>query len=150
MKKNIFFIITIFAFHFAQAQVNDKFSDGNFTANPIWMGDTSKFIVNSNFQLQLNAPAITDTASISTVSNRLDSTEWQFWVKLDFAPSTSNQLRTYLSSDSMNLKKTSNGYFIQMGTSGSNDSIEFFKQVANVKTKIAGGLKGHCGKNTTR
>ncbi len=148
MKNLIFCLLIVFSFHFASAQVNDKFTDGNFTANPTWLGDTSKFIVNSNLQLQLNAPAITDTAYISTISNRLDSTEWQFWVKLDFAPSTSNQLRAYLSSDSQNLKKTSNGYFIQMGTAGSNDSIEFFKQVANVKTKIGGGLKGHCGKNT--
>ncbi len=148
MKNLIFCLLIIFSFHFANAQVNDKFSDGNFTANPTWLGDTSKFIVNSNLQLQLNAPANTDTAQISTISNRLDSTEWQFWVKLDFAPSTSNQLRAYLSSDSMNLKKTSNGYFIQMGTAGSNESIELFKQVAGVKTKIGGGLPGHCGKNT--
>ena len=148
MKKIIFCLLILFAIKFANAQVNDQFTDGNFSSNPTWLGDTSKFIVNQNFQLQLNAPAIADTASISTISNRLDSTEWQFWVKLDFSPSTSNQLRAYLSSDSMNLKKTANGYFIQMGTSGSNDSIELFKQVASVKTKIGGGLKGHCGKNT--
>ena len=147
MKNLIYCLLIIFSFHFAQAQVNDKFTDGNFTVSPIWMGDTSKFIVNSIFQLQLNAPAKIDTASISTISNRLDSTEWQFWVKLDFSPSTSNQLRAYLSSDSQNLKTPSNGYFIQMGTAGSNDSIELFKQVAGLKTKIGGGLKGHCGKN---
>ena len=88
MKKLIFSLLLIFTFHFVNAQVNDNFSDGNFTANPTWLGDTTKFIVNSSFQLQLNAPAITDTAYISTISNRLDSTEWQFWVKLDFSPST--------------------------------------------------------------
>ena len=75
MKKIIFCLLILFAIKFANAQVNDQFTDGNFSSNPTWLGDTSKFIVNQNFQLQLNAPAIADTASISTISNRLDSTE---------------------------------------------------------------------------
>jgi hypothetical protein len=51
-------------------------------------------------------------------------------------------------SNQQNLKSNLNGYFIQMGTTGSVDSIEFFKQTGLIKTKIAGGVKGHCGKAT--
>jgi hypothetical protein len=133
-------------FNPANAQVNDKFTDGDFTNNPSWMGDTAKFDVNALNKLQLNAPTITDTAIMVTASTKVDTTEWQFFVQLNFSPSTSNQLRAYLMSDQQNLKGSLNGYFIQMGTSGSVDSIEFFKQQGTVKTKIAGGVKGHCGK----
>ncbi|MEY4875530.1 MAG: hypothetical protein RL708_679, partial [Bacteroidota bacterium] len=132
----------------SEAQISDKFTDGNFTANPSWIGDTAKFDVNALSQLQLNAPTISDTAFIATSNTMLDTTEWQFFTKLDFSPSTSNQLRVYLMSNQQNLKSNLNGYFIQMGTTGSVDSIEFFKQTGLIKTKIAGGVKGHCGKAT--
>ncbi|MFM2226381.1 MAG: hypothetical protein RJA07_2583 [Bacteroidota bacterium] len=131
-----------------EAQINDKFTDGNFSANPSWMGDTAKFDINALSQLQLNAPTISDTAFIASSNTMLDTTEWQFFTKLDFSPSTSNQLRVYLMSNQQNLKSSLNGYFIQMGTTGSVDSIEFFEQTGLIKTKIAGGVKGHCGKAT--
>jgi hypothetical protein len=51
----------------AMAQINDNFSDGNFTANPVWSGDNSKFTVAAN-ELWLNAPVVTDVAFLSTQS----------------------------------------------------------------------------------
>ena len=131
-----------------EAQIIDKFTDGNFIANPSWIGDTAKFDVNPLSQLQLNAPVVSDTGYLVSANTMMDTTEWQFFTKLDFSPSTSNQLRVYLSSNQSNLKSSLNGYFIQMGTTGSVDSIEFFKQSGLIKSKIAGGLKGHCGKAT--
>ena len=148
MKKYIFSILISISYLFADAQVSDQFTDGDFTVNPSWTGDVANFTINSNFQLQLNAPAISDTSQLVTTSMRLDSSEWQFYTKLDFSPSTSNQLRYYLASDNSNLSGLLNGYFLQMGISGSKDSIEFFKQMGTTKTKLAGGIQGHCGKNT--
>ena len=38
-----------------KAQVRDDFSDGNFTSDPAWSGDTAAFEINSLNQLHLNS-----------------------------------------------------------------------------------------------
>ena len=48
------FLLLVFITSFAQAQVSDSFTDGNFTANPIWTGDGTEFTINTSQQLQLN------------------------------------------------------------------------------------------------
>ncbi|MDD3645348.1 MAG: hypothetical protein PHR19_07465, partial [Bacteroidales bacterium] len=67
MKNSLFFgIILIFfaiksftgiLFNPLFSQITDSFTDGDFTNNPTWVGDTLNFKVNSAFQLQLDAPA---------------------------------------------------------------------------------------------
>ena len=49
---------------------------------------------------------------------------WEIFLKLDFAPSTSNQLKVFLASTSDDLATTS-GYFFEIGASGNEDPLEF-------------------------
>ena len=66
-----FSILILLSFpHFGQ--LSDDFSDGDFTNNPQWGGDTSEFIVNADFKLQLNAPSVTDTSYLSVETGTLD------------------------------------------------------------------------------
>jgi hypothetical protein len=112
------------------------FSDNDFTSNPVWDGDQSKFQINGSQQLQLNGASATDTAYLYTANSQVQNTEWNFWVNLKFQPSTQNQLRVYLVSDQQNLYGSLNGYFIQIGETGSNDSVKLYRQDGAVVTKF--------------
>lgn len=125
------------------AQVDDDFTDGNFSADPAWNGDVAKFEVNAAQQLHLNAPAVTDTACIYTGNTSIDNTEWLFYFKLDFSPSGSNLLKTYLVADQPDFRQPLNGYFLKMGEDGSNDGIDFYLQQGTTETLLLSGIDGH-------
>lgn len=116
-----FFPVTVFS------QLNDDFSDGNFSDDPPWIGSLDKFQINSSNQLQL----VSDEAGIaylSTENNLINDIEWHFWVKLSFSPSGNNNARIYLVSDNSDMTSGFNGYFLQLGEAGSGDAIELFRQ----------------------
>ena len=96
MKKLL--VILLFLPQILFCQLSDNFEDGDFTSNPSWNGSTDQFIVNSNFQLQLNALAEGNAYLTSTYSSQ-GITEWHFFIKLSFSPSGNNFARVFLSSD---------------------------------------------------
>ncbi|MEM1407873.1 MAG: lamin tail domain-containing protein, partial [Bacteroidota bacterium] len=55
------------------------------------------------------------------------SLTWQFNVEYDQAPSGSNNIRVYFGSDKADLSDSPSGYYIQLGESGSDDGIDFYK-----------------------
>lgn len=127
-------IYYIFLFPMAlMAQVKDDFTDGNFTSNPSWVGDTSDFTVNSQLQLQLNATG-SDTSCLAVQNTISSGMEWSFWIKLSFNTSLNNFARVYLGSDSPDLKGTINAVYLQIG--GSGDSIVLYRQSRNIHIPI--------------
>lgn len=143
--KAIFRIITLLCFLCSgtlQAQFTDNFSDGNFTANPIWTGQTAQYIVNPSFQLRSNGLAATDTITLSTPSTVINNAEWQFWFQLNFAPSASNFVQIYLVSDQQDLTGPLNGYYIKVGENLTGDGLDLYKQTGLTSTLVIGGLNG--------
>ncbi len=128
---------------FSFAQVNDDFTDGDFTTNPVWSGEDSKFTVNTGNQLQLNGLASTDTAYLSTANSSIDSAEWQFYVKMQFDPSNNNYLKVYLVSDQANLEGPLNGYFLRLGENLSNDDIDLYRQDGTAEVLVIDGVDGN-------
>ncbi len=140
-----------FAFLFASvsAQVAEDFSDGDFTNNPAWNGDVAKFIVNANFELQSNGnPSAGDTLALTTSTTLIDSVEFLFRVKLDFNPSSANYTRIYLVSDNANLRTALNGYYIQLGETGSSDTIKIFRQTGTASALVFTGNAEIIGSTT--
>jgi hypothetical protein len=139
----IFTLLSIFISSIVSAQVTDNFSDGDFTANPAWVGDGAEFIVNASQQLQLNN-TIAGASYLSTTSptSSLNNTEWQFYIKQSFAGSGSNYGRVYLASDQSNLEGSLNGYYLQFGEAGSLDAVELFRQTGTTSTSVARGTNG--------
>lgn len=139
----LLFLLCVPTFLHAQT-LFDPFEDGNFQ-NPDWSGDTTQFVHDPQQFLQSNGPAATDTLSIATSFNAGAEIEWRFDAGYPFAPSTSNYLRVYLSADTSNLAGELNGYFVQAGESGSNDSYDLYRQDGNSREKIIDGIEGQAG-----
>src|SRR5258706_1424522 len=136
--KTIIFLVAITTVCFGQVQ--DDFSDGDFTGNPAWSGSTSQFIVNASKQLQLNN-TVAGQSYLSTpfVANTLDNYEWQVYVKQGFSSSGSNYGRVYLTSDQSDLTQPLNGYYLQFGEALSNDAIQLFRQNGTASVSVCRG-----------
>ncbi|MCB9226605.1 MAG: lamin tail domain-containing protein [Chitinophagales bacterium] len=121
-------------------QFQDNFSDGNFNSNPPWIGNTDSFEIDTNEKLHLNAPANTAESFLSTASQGAINGFWEFYVKLDFNPSSSNKALVYLMSNNDNLKQALNGYFIMIGNTA--DEISLYRQDGTNTTNIIDGTDG--------
>jgi hypothetical protein len=141
MRKFILFSAVVLFFSPCRAQFSDSFTDGNFTLNPSWTGDESVFAVNASAQLQLTASGEGISALSSGFSAEAE-TEWNFWVKLGFAPSDNNMARVYLTADQQDLKSPLNGYYIRLGESGSADAIELVRQSGTIHSVVCRGTDG--------
>ncbi len=135
-------------FHHGFSQVDENFTDGNFTANPAWSGDDSLFQVNANFQLQSKGTSGTAKDIYLSTASTVTQGEWRFWVRFNLSPSNQNFCKYYLMSDSANLKGQLNGYYVQLGgITGSNDSIMLMKQKGNAITQVIGGRRATVSKS---
>lgn len=133
------FILFLLSGLCVKAQLQDDFSDGNFTALPTWAGNNADFIVNAAKELQLNASAAgTSYLSVSDPYSP-DNSEWRFRIKLAFSPSSSNYARVYLLSDHADLTQPLNGYYIQLGETGANDQPELFRQSGTQHVSVCRG-----------
>lgn len=148
--KNTLIPILLFCLPFGLiAQLTDDFSDGDFTNNPSWLGQTTLFQVNTG-ELQLSDPAPSSSNSSSLVvtapTASEDPTVWEFLVKLTFAPSTSNYASVYLNASNTDLNQDLQGYFVKIGgISGSDDAIELYRQDGSSTNLLLTGTAGAVG-----
>ena len=118
----IIFILLPFCLH---CQVKDDFSDGNFTSDPAWTGDTASFRVNSSKELQLNSSGA-DTSCLFTRLDPTEETEWSFLVRMSFNTSQNNYSRVYLCSASAEISGDMDAIYLQLG--GAGDSVFLLRQ----------------------
>jgi len=128
------------------AQLADDFSDGDFTNDPEWLGDTGKFAVN-NGELQLqDTDAGTSQLYVPAATSTEEATTWRFYIRLEFAPSASNNARVYLNADANDLLGDLQGYYLQIGgISGDQDALELYRQDGSSETLLISGQAGALG-----
>ncbi|GAB3199187.1 hypothetical protein ABID22_001779 [Pontibacter aydingkolensis] len=145
MKQTLLTILLLLPL-WVNAQLQENFSDGNFTQNPTWAGDESSFIVNSQNQLQSNGPAVTGTIlHLSTPSQAVVGTTWEFWANLKLATSSTNYTDVYLTSDKEDLKSADiNGYFVRIGNTADEVSL-YRKDAGKTAVMIINGQDGTIG-----
>lgn len=138
--KLLLILLGCLAISVASAQVADDFSDGDFTQNPTWAGNGTDFTVNPVGELQLNATTA-GAATLAVKTSIPSDAVWDFKFRLEFAPSNQNLFRVYLGADRPDLANA-NGYFLQMGETGSADAIRFFRQHLATRSELAAGQAG--------
>jgi hypothetical protein len=128
------------------AQFSDNFTDGEFTSNPAWSGNTSKFVVSAGKELQLyENPQVEGTSYLSTPSEAIYDASWEFLVKMQFNPSSTNYCDVYLVSNNSDLSAATNGYFVRLGNTA--DEVSLYRKSVSSATMIINGTDGRL--NTT-
>jgi hypothetical protein len=143
MKKTILIItLIICCFSNTQAQLNETFTDGNFTANPAWVGGVADWIVNPSFQLQSNNLVANSTYYLSTANTLATTTQWDFYCNLTFNTSSTNYADVFLTASASDITlNTTTGYFVRIGNT--NDEICLYKKDAiGTITRIIDGVDG--------
>ena len=126
------------------SQFTENFSDGSFQSVPPaprtvnWVGDAENFIVNSAFQLQLNAPTNGSPSQLGTASSLSANTLWEWWIKYDFNPTSSNYAKVFLCSDESNLTGSLNGLFVRIGYT--NKNVCLISQKGNTTKILIDGI----------
>lgn len=145
MRKICFSIFITIYFLFCstvKAQVSEQFSDGDYTNNPAWIGNTADWIVNAAGQLQSNNTTASSTFYLSTANNMATSTQWQMFVQVAFNTSSANYVDVYLTASASDLTNSNTtGYFVRVGNT--DDEISLYRKDAGGATvKIIDGVNG--------
>lgn len=139
MKKALFFIFYFTPLMLLSQQTiswSDDFSDGDFTHNPTWSGTADNFIINKDKQLQSNAPGAS-RSYLSTSSEVFENGVWEFWVRINYNPTSQNYSMVYIISDRVDVSGEVNGYYVQIGNTAK--EISLYRQEGSKRTKIIDG-----------
>lgn len=142
-KLLIYSLILLFPISLS-GQFTDDFSDGDFTQAENWAGSDSDFIVNSNFELQLNAYAAGESYLSTEVSTN-ETTVWRFRSGnfLSDDPSSNNFSRVYVKSNNADLTSSLNGYYVKLGgESNDTDALELYRQDGTNSELVCRGTEG--------
>lgn len=123
------------------SQVKDDFSDGDFTDNPVWQGDSDKFRIDTKKgQLRLNDESRSGLAYLSTPSSLLRETTWTFYVHLLFNSSVNNYALFYLAATTADFNGEQEAYMVAIG--GKSDDIILYRQNGKEVIPIIEGVAG--------
>jgi len=152
MRKTLLSLSILFFysyFNLNAQNLQDDFSDGDINNKTQWTGDTNDFIVNENYQLQLNfqgEPWKPSYISTLVQSENIGEKEWRFDVSLDFSPSNSNKTEIYLASTTEKLADFENpiggeeAYYLEIGENGDDDGISlYYRTATNIQLIARGG-----------
>ncbi|MFL5739706.1 MAG: lamin tail domain-containing protein [Flavisolibacter sp.] len=123
------------------SQVQEDFSDGDFTSNPSWTGSIHDFTITASGLLQSTNTATNSIFYLSTANHLSLMTQWDFLVRLNFNPSSVNYVDVFLTASDSDLTLTgTTGYFVRIGNTL--DEVSLFRKDPGGIVKIIDGLDG--------
>ncbi len=106
--------------------VCDDFSNQDLLHQTQWTGDTMDFMVNNEFQLQLNADSGGGSFLFAELPFSFEM-QWELDIRLDFAPSAGNRLIIFLKAAMPDLE-TGDAWFLEIGETGNADPVRLFRR----------------------
>jgi hypothetical protein len=141
LKKTLVLLAFISSALVCYSQINENFSDGDFTNNPSWLPDDPNNWTVVSEQLRSNSAIASSSFYISTASAKAINTQWEFFIQLQFNTSSVNYVDVYLISEEQDLSSTNNNaYYVRIG--GTSDEISLYKMNNGVSTIIINGTDG--------
>jgi hypothetical protein len=128
------------------AQVGISFERLDFSKNTY--GDVTAFVFRADTSILTRASPDTNKVSLSQTSNCDLGAWWKINVQMNLNPSNSNSIKFYILSDSENLAKATNAYYIVMGNNA--DEVSLYSQTASSSTKVIDGTDKRLDKDTVR
>ena len=130
MKPLLIFLSFLVFITFTNAQLTDNFDDGDFTGGMAeWFGNTDRFQVNTG-ELQLNDVNYdSPTSGLYLNAPTQGATTWEFYVRMEFNPSSTNFTKVYLNADGNDFESDLNGYFVLLGET--EEVIQLVKQTGS-------------------
>lgn len=150
MKPQLFsLVLNLIPLLCAAQSFQEDFSDGDISHNPTWSGQTDKFSVQQGVLRLTDAmPQVNNVSWLSAKAetSRHQETSWEFYARLELAPSTSNFSRYYLCASAGDLSSSLNGYFVKIGgINGEGDAVELYRQTGYELALLASGQAGAVG-----
>lgn len=122
-------------------QLTESFSDGDYTNNPNWNGQTNAWVINAAGQLQSNVETVNSTFYLSTANALATDVEWEFYVRLAFNTSSANYADVFLMASAADISaNTTTGYFVRIGNT--KDEISLYRKDGSSSTLVIDGVDG--------
>lgn len=122
------------------AQVQDDFSDDNFTVAPPWKGIDTLWQVRDG-RLQSNCHQRNASFSLAMDAGTQPAANWEWWMRLDFNTSSANYVDVYLRANIPQLTEPGvYGYFVRIG--GTADEISLYRQSGSSTRLLIDGPDG--------
>jgi len=132
--RQILLLIALLLPFFSFAQLNEAFNGPEVTSTYPWEGDTEKFIINEQGELQLKGRHFKDDAFLYLSTVPLFDNKWRFTVRSDYQGTTSNYFKIYLWTEKPDKTNPGEAVFIRLGYSKKN--IALCHQIGNLTPDV--------------
>lgn len=139
VNRYILIIVQVLFTLWVNAQFFEDFSGNESLEERGFVGNLDKFTI-VNAQLRSNSEVVNDVFHISRSQNRVQNTEWEFFVDMQLNTSSANFVDICLVSNGPSPNVVNSGYLIRIGDT--RDQVVFYKYSNSTRTNLLFGAEG--------
>lgn len=133
IMRQIFLLTTILLPFLSYGQLQETFEGPDVTTSYPWQGDTERFIINADNELQLKGYSGGGEEKLFLSSVPLYNNEWQGKARSEYKGTTGNYFRFFLWCENPDLEHPGEAIYVRMGYTKNN--IALCHQTGNIRKK---------------